>query len=238
MPLPDLSTFCVALAPGNRPAIVLPGGVTLSAPSPSATIPGPDEMTNALLASANAALAPLAPIFDMLDVLVALVNCVKAVEQCLGPPPDPSKLVQCFPKLEQALAKLLQIVPQLTVPVMIGGLLDVIVANLSGLRNQLIAVISKQLAIAGAQTRAKQLGSAALQTAVDCATQDLAAAMLNLNQNSAPLGRLINTLNAFLDLVGLPEIPAIGTLGSDAQAALAPLDDVIQTLTVIRKTFP
>lgn len=215
-----------------------PGGAELCAQFPDAKVPAFDELTNALLGNINAALAPLAPLFDLIDLLVAIINCIKAVEKCLGPPPDPTELVKCFPNLAKALAKVLKLIPQLSIPVLIGGILDVIIVNLQGLRAQLLTIINKQLRILRAQTRALALGSVQLQTAVDCATDDLDAFLNNLNANSAPLGRLINLLNAFLDLCGLPHLPTVNDLGNDAKAGLAPLDDTILALQLVRKGFP
>lgn len=238
MALPDLNEFCIKLFPGGQLCVTFPGGATLCAVFPDAKVPALDELTNALLGNINSALAPLAPLFDLIDLLVAIINCVKAVEKCLGPPPDPTELVKCFPNLAKALAKVLKLIPQLSIPVLIGGILDVIIVNLQGLRAQILTIINKQLRIIRAQTRAVALGSVQLMTSVDCATDDLTAFLNNLNANSAPLGRLINLLNAFLDLCGLPHLPTVNDLGADAAAALAPLDDAIKALQLVRKGFP
>ena len=131
MALPPIGTFCVALTAPVPLCITMPGGARICATVQSGIVPTPDEMANAVLGQLSPAMAPLTPFFDVLNVLIALVDCMKAVEQCLGPPPNPTKLVQCFPKLEAAIAKLLGIVPQLSVPIMIGEALDALIAFLT-----------------------------------------------------------------------------------------------------------
>lgn len=239
MPLPDLNIFCIRVAPGNRLCITFPGGTEICSIFADAKIPAGDELTNQLLAHVNTALAPLTPIFNIIDVLVAIVNCVKAVEDALGSvPPDPTKIAQCFPQLSRALARLLRLIPQLTIPALIGGLLDLLIANLIGLRTQLLAVINKQLRVLAAQTRASKLGSVQLLTATNCAQEEIDATLKNWNENAKPLGRLINTANALLQLAGLDPLPSIQDLGADAEKALAPIDSMIQAFEAVRRGFP
>jgi hypothetical protein len=239
MPLPDLHTFCIKLFPGGELCVQFPGGAKVCATFPDGKIPSADELTNALLAQVNSALAPLMPIFRVLDVLVAMVDCIKAVEKCLGPPPNPTELVKCFPKLARAMAEVLKLLPMLSLPVLIGGILDVLIMNLRGVRACMLAFLMKQLRIVAANTYAARLGSIQLQVAVDCATDDLNAAIVNLNARAGALAQLVSVVNALLDLAGLPELPlGVGALSADANASLAPLDEVIRVLQGVRAGFP
>ena len=237
--LPDLHTFCIKLFPGAQLCVQFPGGAEVCATFPDGKIPSADELTSALVGQLNSALAPLMPIFRILDVLVAMVDCIKAVEQCLGPPPNPTELVKCFPKLARAMAEVLKLLPMLSIPVLIGGILDVLLANLRGFRACILAFLLKQLRIVAAGTRAAQLGSLQMQVAVDCATDDLNAAIANLNAKAGALAMLVSVVNALLDLAGLPALPlGVGQLSADASASLAPLDASIQVLQTIRAGFP
>jgi hypothetical protein len=237
--LPDLNTFCVRLLITNGLCVTLPGGAKVCATFPNGKIPTADELTNSLLAQVNTALVPMLPIFNILDVLVAMVKCIKAVEKCLGPPPDPTELVKCFPQLAKAVAKVLKMLPQLSVPVLIAGILDVLIMYLMGVRGVVLAFLNKQLRILAAQTYVRDLGSIQLQTAIDCANEDLQAAMVNLNQNSSGIGQLVEVVNLLLGLAGLPELPlGMTELGADAKKALLPIDLAIQVLTTVRAGFP
>jgi hypothetical protein len=64
------------------------------------------------------------------------------------------------------------------------------------------------------------------------------AYLQNLNEGMKPLNRLVGLLNLFLQLAGLSTIPDLADLGDDAEAALAPLDAVIDSLKAIRAGLP
>jgi hypothetical protein len=64
------------------------------------------------------------------------------------------------------------------------------------------------------------------------------AYLQNLNEGMKPLNRLVGLLNLFLQLAGLQPIPDFKNLGNDAEAALAPLDAVIDSLKTVRAGLP
>jgi len=237
MPLPDLSTVCIDLRVTSQElCVTFPGGAEMCVQIPG--VPDPTDVSKQLLAQANAALAPLVPVFNIVDAMLALFKCVKAIPDSLGPPPDPTKLAECIPDLAEKIDKLLKLIPQLSIPVLIAGLIDVLLFYLEGLRGQLQAIIAAQVRIAAAATRAAELGNVQLRTVVDCANTSMDAYLQNLNEGMKPLNRLVGLLNLFLQLAGLPAIPDLGNLGDDAEAALAPLDAVIDSLKTIRAGLP
>lgn len=239
MPLPDLSTVCVTLPVTKQDlSVTFPGGAEVSVQLPTVGVPDPSELSKQLMAQANAALAPLVPLFNVIDVVLALFKCVKAIPDALGPPPNPAKLAESIPELAAKANKLLKLIPQLSVPLMIVGLIDVLLMFLVGLRGQLQAIINAQVRVAQAATRAAELGNASLQRVVDNASANLAAQMKNVAEGAAPVNRLIAVINLFLELVGLPKLPDLSDLGSDAQAALAPLDAVVRQLQAARAAIP
>jgi hypothetical protein len=237
MPLPDLSTVCIDLKVTSQElCITFPGGAEMCVQVPG--VPDPTDVSKQLLAQANAALAPLVPIFNIVDAILALFNCVKAIPDSLGPPPDPTKLAECIPDLAKKIDQLLKLIPQLSIPVLIAGLIDVLLFYLQGFRGQLQAVIAHQARLLAAATRAAELGNVQLRTVVDCATGQMDAYLQNLNEGMKPLNRLVGLLNLFLQLAGLPPIPDFKNLGDDAEAALAPLDAVIDSLKTVRAGLP
>lgn len=239
MPLPDLSAVCVEIQVTKQDlCVTFPGGAEMCVQLPTVSVPDPSELSKQLMAQANAALAPLVPVFNILDVVLALFACVKAIPDSLGPPPDPSKLAKCIPDLVEKANKLLKLIPQLSVPLMIVGLIDVLLAFLEGLRGQLKAIIDAQVRIAQSAARAAELGNVQLQTVVDCANANIEAQMKNLGEGAAPVNRLIGVINLFMELVGLPKLPDLSNLGTDAQAALAPLDAVVEQLKNARAAIP
>jgi hypothetical protein len=237
MPLPNLSTVCIDLKVTSQElCVTFPGGAEMCVQIPG--VPDPTDVSKQLLAQANAALAPLVPVFNIVDAIIALFNCVKAIPDSLGPPPDPTKLAECIPDLAEKIDKLLKLIPQLSIPVLIAGLIDVLLFYLQGFRGQLEAIIAHQARLLAAATRAAELGNVQLRTVVDCANASMDAYLQNLNEGMKPLNRLVALLNLFLQLAGLSPIPDFKNLGDDAEAALAPLDAVIDSLKTIRAGLP
>jgi hypothetical protein len=72
--------------------------------------------------------------------------------------PRPTKYDACSTKG----AKLLKLTPQLSVPLMVVGLIDVLLAFLEGMQNQFNAVVAGQVKTAQAAMRAAQLGNVQL----------------------------------------------------------------------------
>ena len=239
MPLPDLSVACIEIKVGKQDlCVTFPGGAEMCVQLPSVSVPDPSELSKQLMAQANAALAPLMPVFNIIDTVIALFNCVKAIPDALGPPPDPSKLAKCLPDVAKKVSKLLKLIPQLSVPLMIVGLIDVLLTFLEGIRGQLKAVIAAQVRIAAAATRAAELGNVQLTTIVDCANASIEAQMKNLGESAAPVNRLIGVINLFVELAGLPKLPDLSDLGDDAQAALGSLDPLVDQLKAARSAIP
>lgn len=237
MPLPDLSEVCIDLKVTSQElCVTFPGGAEMCVQIPG--VPDPTDVSKQLLAQANAALAPLVPVFDIIDAIIALFKCVKAIPDSLGPPPDPTKLAECIPDLAEKIDKLLKLIPQLSIPVLIAGLIDVLLFYLEGLRGQLEAIIAHQARLLAAATRAAELGNVQLRTVVDCANASMDAYLQNLNEGMKPFNRLVALLNLFLQLAGLSPIPDFKNLGDDAEAALAPLDAVIDSLKTVRAGLP
>src|SRR5262249_61666355 len=109
-----------------------PAGASLDPELPGLGFADPMQLSKQLLAQANAALAPLAPIFNVIDVALALFNAVKAIPDAISHF-DPSKISDALPELAEKVGKLAPLVPQLSVPLMILGLVDTLLAFLGGL---------------------------------------------------------------------------------------------------------
>jgi hypothetical protein len=238
MPIPDLETLCAELTvTPQRLSIAFPGGAMLDPELPNLGIPDPLQLSKQLLAQANAALAPLGPVFNLVDVALALFNAVKAIPDAISHL-DPSKITDALPELAQKAGKLAPLVPQLSVPLMVLGLIDALLAFLGGLAGQLRALIDQQVRIQKAENRAAELGNAQLQTVADCSRHHVVAQLQSLSESVAPVNRLIALVNVFAQLAGLGLLPELSSLGSDAAAALGPLEDTAQALQQIRAAIP
>jgi len=256
MPLPPPSETCFAfeidLAFLLSLSIELPGGAAIMPKFDFGEVPNAGTVIAKLLGELNAALTPLVPFFRLLDVVIALIECVKAIPDSLGPPPDPTKLVKCISKLTAAASFLLKLVPMLSVPIMIVGICKVIIGGLMALREQLAISLQANIGLEAMRIRASLLaedeelvaGAAALEASIDCAQANidfgLEAGGVALN----PLNKLIQLLNLFMGMAGLPEIGAIDmetpdlSAGVDLDAALKPLDLTIDVLLKLCDSIP
>ena len=180
MPLPNLEDICVELVVTPRSlSVTFPGGAALDAQLPDIGISDPMQLATQLMAQANAALAPLSPVFNIIDTALALHQAVKAIPDAISSL-DPGKISDALPDLTRKAGKLAALVPQLSVPLMIVGLIDVLLTFLGGLAGQLRAIIDHQMRIQRAENRAAELGNAQLQVVADCSKHHVDAQMLSL----------------------------------------------------------
>jgi hypothetical protein len=206
-------------------AITLPGGITM-------------ESIN-LMEQIQPALTPLVPLFDIIDMVVAVFNCVKAIPDTLGPPPDPTVLAACIPELAEKVSKLLKLIPQLSLPYTIIGIIDLVIDTLRQARTQLLHLQAQMQQILGAIDRATDLDDAGLMAITSCAQANVAQEAANVGKSLAALGKLIGLLNLFLGMVGGPEVPDLSDLaGTPLDEAIPPIDAIIETLQGVRDAVP
>ncbi len=206
-------------------SITLPGGVTM-------------QQIN-LMQAIQPALTPLMPLFDIIDTVVAVFNCVKAIPDSLGPPPDPTALAACIPELAEKVAKLLRLIPQLSLPYTIIGIIDLVIDTLRQARGQLMHLQQQMQQILGAIDRATNLHDAGLMAITSCAQANVAQEAANVGKSLAALGKLIGILNIFLGLVGGPQVPDLSNLaGRPLDEVIPPIDAIIKSLQTVRKAVP
>lgn len=237
-PIPGFEAFCVQLSTGpGELCILAPGGVHICA-QVGYDLGDPGEITRSLFAQVNSFLAPLAPFFLMLDFAKSAMDCIKAIPDSLGPPPDPTAILRCLPKLIEAVEKLIQLLPPLSIPVLIKSILDVLVVALLGLRSDIARLIEEQIRIHDAALAADTFGLPDLNDINVCAQDNLLAYLQNKNSGMAPLNRLIGAINFFMHLAGLPCIPTMGSLLAINLDALKGLDFIIDLLMKIKAAIP
>lgn len=223
-------------------SIIFPGGFTIEANLPTVDIQTALDYAKALLGQANVALAPLQPVFSIIDVCIAIQKVLTAVKDALGPPPDPTKVVEALPNLAVKIDKLMALIPPVSLPVLVLSLLKVLLVFLTGLRAQIQAIIAFEAKIDLAVQRKAELqtfnvfAAAELQLSIECAQADASAMLAGQVQTSGPVNRLLDLLNLLIENSGLPlpKLPTLGSLGANASAALAPIDALILLLHPIR----
>ena len=161
--------------------LTLPGGVQI-------------ERIN-LMEVIQPALTPLVPIFDIIDTVVAVFNCIKAIPDTLGPPPDPTAIAACIPELAEKVNALLRLIPQLSLPYTIIGIIDLVIDTLRQARSQLLHLQQQMVQLLGAIDRATELEDAGLMAITSCAQANVAQEAANVGKSLASLGKLIGLLN-------------------------------------------
>ena len=224
MPLPI--PICVQLPEVPDPfTLTLPGGVDI-------------EHIN-LMEVIQPALTPLVPLFNIVDTIVALFNCIKAIPDTLGPPPDPTAIAECMPELAEKVNKLLQLIPMLSLPLMIVGLIDLVINTLSQARDVLVHLQTQMEQILNAIDRATDLDDAGLMAIIQCAQANVAQEAANVGKMLASLGKLIGLINLFMGMIGGPEIPDLSNLaGQPLDKAIEPLDAIVEALQTARDAVP
>ncbi len=222
MPLP----ICLEIPELPDPfSITLPGGVTM-------------ESIN-LMEQIQPALTPLVPLFNIIDTVVAIFNCIKAIPDMLGPPPDPTVLAACIPELAEKVNALLKLIPQLSLPYTIIGIIDLVIDTLRQARSQLLQLQAQIQQITGAIDRATELEDAGLMAITSCAEANVAQEAANVGKSLASIGKLIGILNLFLGMIGAPEIPDLSNLADvPLDEAIEPLDAIVESLQAVRDMVP
>jgi len=235
MGLPALDTLCDAIPSGQFDlCVTFPGGATVCSVTEGFP-PSALQLVRSMLGQANSALAPLQPIFDIIGTVSALFDCVKAIPDSLGPPPDPTAIAECIPALTEKIENLLALLPQLSVPLMIVGLLDVLILMLDAIISELNSVIALLARI----TRARAVPAPGLAAIIDCGERTATAQLSNIEGLFASINPMIEVINTLGSLAGLSEIPSFeGGLGEDPGAAIAPIEAIRDTLSSLRDAIP
>ena len=172
----------------------------------------------------------------MIGAVIAVKKFADAVPGLIT---NPGALVEAIAELIEKIDGLLQLIPQLSVPLLVLDLLDMILLFFQGMTEVLTALVAQENRIAVAQQVASDQELAELQAAVDCATDQLAAQLANLSAGAGPVDQLIGVINIFVSLVpGIPEVPTLGDLPDDPTEALAAVQAFTDILTSVRNAIP
>lgn len=214
---------CPVIPPLPDPLeITLPGGISM-------------EHIN-LVEIIQPALAPLVPLFNIVDTVVTIFNCLKAVPDVVN---NPGAIIECLGDLGKAIGKLLQLVPQLSVPLMVIGLVDMLIATLKQAQNQFVNLNKQIKQITEAVDKAKELNDPTLMAIAQCAEANVAQEAANVGKQLASLGKLLGIINLFMGLIGGPEIPDFGDMaGKPMDEVIEVIDALINVLAGIRDTIP
>ena len=222
--------------------ITLPGGATISQViSAVKSAPNAVDMGLNLMQQAGPALAPLMPIFDIIEAMQAMSACTQAIPDALGPPPDPTKLAKCVPDMAKKVAKLLKLIPQLSVPLMVKDIIDVLISTLVAVRSQLLALQAQVKSVTRAVKRAAELNDSNLSAIAACAQSNVEQQASNIGASIAVMAPMIGVVNDLLKKIGAPQIPlskVTDLSGQSLDTIITPLDVLVTTLKTVRQAVP
>jgi hypothetical protein len=136
-------------------------------------------------------------------------------------------------------AKLLKLIPQLSLPLLIVRLIDLVIDTLRQAKSELLHLQQQMVQIAGVIDRATNLEDAGLMAIAQCAQANVAQEAANVGKGLAALGKLIGIVNLFMGMVGGPEIPDLKSLsGRPLDQVVAPLDAIVDVLQTARSAVP
>jgi hypothetical protein len=206
----------------------------------SISLPGGIEIEDYnIMRAIQPALAPLMPLFEIIDVVVALYNCLKAIPDCLGPPPDPSGLIACLPDLAKKLMKLLKLIPFLSLPITVAHLLDLVIAGLREVKEKLQHLQDQLAQIERSIEHGRNLKDAGLMAIFACAQGNVNQEAQNVGKSLASLGKLLAIISIFMSMIGGPKIPDLAHLNrAPLKEVIKPIDELVQILLVVRKAIP
>lgn len=231
----DLSGI-VAPMPGVAPpiSIKLPGGVTLSSVTPKGGGSALDQV-RALMGTAGAAMAPLSPVFDLIGTVVAIVEFAKSIPKLLT---EPKVVIENLEALVEKAAKLLKLVPQLSVPIMVLSIVDAVLALLDGMTTELLKLVEQQERIAKAKALVGTVP--ALQQVVAAAEARAAAQQASIMGALGAIGPILELVNTFISLVPGMKPIALGGAGEggDVGQVIKDIAGLVQTLKQIRQAIP
>ena len=183
----------------------------------------------------------LGPFFVLLDAVSTLIECIQGIKDAIGPPPDPSKLIKCLEKLVKLAQQLAAILPQIWVPKAIKAFLELILMGLAALIGEMQSFLRQQQRLAALALSASKPGNASLGIILNCAQNNYQITVGNTQTGFGPLNQLIEIMNGFMTLIGLPkdlQIPSLSMGGGDPSEAIAELQKTITFLQDLLTKIP
>lgn len=212
--------------------VTLPGGAVISSMSQK-TGPNMMDQVRSLLSMAAPAMAPLTPIFDIIGALIAIKDFALSVPKVVT---NPGAVLKAGKKVVEKVSKLLALIPQASVPLMVRDLVDTIISLLEALSTELNAVVAQQARIEAA--RAAVASAPAMAAVLAAAEAQQAVEQANLMASLGNLAPIIELVNAFMELIGLPGIPLGSSGGQGLEEIASTLSELTRTLKQVRGTIP
>lgn len=243
--------------------IKLPGGISIKPKFDIGEMPSANITIGKLLNMLTPALTPLMPVFRILELVMAIVDFAKAIPDALGPPPDPTKIADALIKVNAKAGFVLQLVPQLSIPIMVKSIIKTIIVALQALKGTLSVIIDVQVKLDLATSLKAQLEAAVeldadgnvvlgldgqpikpllgaalkMEASIACAKVNADAQLAVTGKAIQPISALLGLVTIFLEIAAIPGLPKLElNLTGGSAAAMAPVLVAIDDFIVILQT--
>jgi len=231
MSLPD----CLGLPSAAELSLKIrfPGGVEIAAlHSEVSKLQNSCSMSLNLLKAVQPIMVPLKPIFDIIDTLSAVLNCITAVPKAIIEL-DPSEITGCLEELGIRVGALLELLPSMSVPLMLLDIFDMLITFLSCLVAQMEDLVSQLEDVAHRAARADIIGDGNLRELVRCKEDDVRSIQANADDALRALGTIFAMINTMLGLLGMEPMPDVNDLVP--AGAVEPIETIGHIRTGIEK---
>lgn len=182
-------------------------------------------------------LGMLKPYFDLFNCVLALIKFAQAVPDALGPPPSPGKLTSVVNDVSACLTVLDKIIPQLSIPPMIVGVLDLILVYISCIIEILKQGVMLLLDANEEEVFAKKCQRPKALDAVVCKRQQIVQDMNNKLAGLQDFKTFIDILNSLLGFVpGAPIVPQVFDEYGEFDIDLSDVGPINGTITALEGT--
>lgn len=209
--------------------------------------PYPDDLdtVRAMIGQTSALLAPFQAIFELIEVLQLVLEVVTAIPTAIATL-SPGKITGPLGKLAGKLGLVIQFLPQLSFVRTAKDVVEVVDTSLNAVRS-LVADIQAQTsqkagvdALIQSLTDAGETAAAArLQTVADELDELITDQGVALGVGNEGVDALIGVVNTILGIIpgNIPQIPTLGSLPEDLDAAINLIDGILALLDPIRQAL-
>lgn len=214
-----------------------------------AVAPGsyPDDLdtVRAVIGQASAFLAPFQAVFEIVEILQLVLDVVKAIPTAIATL-SPGKITEPLQKLAGKVSIVAQFLPQLSFVRTAKDVVEVIDTSLRAVRalvEDLQLQESQKIAVENLVQILTNAGELQAATRLQVVADDLEELIADQNQALAVgnegVDALIDVVNLILGLIpgDIPEIPTLGSLPSDLQAAIDLIDEILALLEPVRQAL-
>jgi len=220
--------------PPQALSVTLPGGLTLEAsPSTGAAVVGSDlAAAMSMIGQLGPALGALAPVLKVIDAVTSLFAVLQRAPEI---PVDPTGFLEALEEAAQKVAALAPLIPQVSVPAMLGGAIAAVAAHVRAVAAQAATIAEAEAKAQALLEEATDANDAALAAEAQCALDNAAVMTRHAEAALGPVGAILDVITGLMSFLPTPvDLPGLPAPGGSATALASALTTLAETLEAIR----